>query len=60
MIERQSIGGRMATVAYLTADFLLTTSDDAAVVKIKFDDGEILFGFAQDKTNQGKTKDYSG
>lgn len=49
MIERQVIEDRPATVAYLTLDMIPTTSADAEMVKIKFDDGEIRFGFAEDK-----------
>jgi hypothetical protein len=43
MIERQTIGGRDATVAYLTSGFEPTTTDAAQLVKVIFDDGETLF-----------------
>lgn len=42
MIERQTIEGRPATVAYLTANFEPAEADTAELVKVIFDDGEIL------------------
>lgn len=43
MIERQKVDGRDATVAYLNLDMEPTTVDDAELVKVIFDDGQILF-----------------
>lgn len=43
MIERQNIEGRDATVAYLNAEFEPATKDDWTLVKIIFDDGEVVF-----------------
>jgi hypothetical protein len=40
MIERQTIDGREATVAYLTEDFEPAEKDDADLIKIIYDDGE--------------------
>jgi hypothetical protein len=43
MIERQTIEGRGATVAYLDRDFEPAGKDDWSLAKIIFDDGEIVF-----------------
>jgi hypothetical protein len=43
MIERQTIDGRDATIAYLTNKFAPATADTAQYVKVIFDDGEMLF-----------------
>lgn len=43
MIERQTIDGREATVAYLTADFEPAGKDDWHMAKVIFDDGEVVF-----------------
>jgi len=42
MIERQTINGRPATVAYMTADFVPADKDTAPYAKVLFDDGEML------------------
>lgn len=47
-IERQTIGGRRATVAYLTADFQPATKDDHALAKLLFDDGQMILLAAPD------------
>ena len=43
MIERLTIDGRAASVAYLTGDMQPAPKDNAELVKIIFDDGEIQF-----------------
>jgi hypothetical protein len=43
MIERQTIKGREATVAYITDDFEPTTKGKATLVKVIFDDGDTLY-----------------
>ncbi len=43
MPERLDMGGRMATVSYLTRDFKPTTQEKAELIKIVFDDGEVIF-----------------
>ena len=43
MIERQTIDGRDATIAYLTNKFAPATADTAQYVKVVFDDGEMFF-----------------
>jgi hypothetical protein len=43
MIERQTIEGRAATVAYLDRDFDPASKDNWSLAKIIFDDGEIVF-----------------
>ncbi len=43
MIERQTLDGRNATVAYLKDDFTPTEFAEATLLKVIFDDGEILF-----------------
>ena len=43
MIERQTIDGRDATIAYLTNKFAPATVDTAQYVKVLFDDGELFF-----------------
>jgi hypothetical protein len=43
MIERQTINGRPATIAYLDSAFNPASKDDAAFAKLNFDDGEMIF-----------------
>lgn len=43
MIERQTIDGREASVAYLSADFQPASRDDWYLAKVIFDDGEVVF-----------------
>jgi hypothetical protein len=43
MIERQTIDGRNATIAYITDKFAPATASTAHYVKVSFDDGETLF-----------------
>ena len=43
MIERTEIEGRAATVAYFTTEFAPTDADAAQLIKIIYDDGEIVF-----------------
>jgi hypothetical protein len=42
-IERTTVEGRKATVAYILDDFTPTTPDKATLIKVLFDDGDILF-----------------
>jgi len=44
MIERQEVDGRIATVSYLTNEFQPASKDEAELIKVVFDDGELLFG----------------
>jgi len=44
MIERQEVDGRMATVSYLTNEFQPASKDEAELIKVVFDDAELLFG----------------
>ena len=48
MIERTEIDGKPATVAYLTrggdGSFQLVDVKDATLVKVVFDDGNVVFG----------------
>jgi hypothetical protein len=43
MIERQTIGGREATIAYTDSQFNPTDKTTATQVKVIFDDGEVIF-----------------
>lgn len=49
MIEHQTIDGRGATVAYLTADWKPADKDAYALAKIEFDNGDIVFVNAPDE-----------
>ena len=42
MIEHQTIGGREATIAYLTAGMEPSPKDGAAMAKVLFDGGDML------------------
>jgi hypothetical protein len=44
MIKRMMVEGRPATVAYITNNFEPVSPDDADMVKVAFDDGEVRFG----------------
>jgi len=50
-ITRETIEGRTATVTFINDDFVPVEPDDATLIKIIFDDGEIRFGVksAQDR-----------
>lgn len=43
MIERQTIDGRLATVIYLTNDFQPADKQSATLIKLWFDDGDVVF-----------------
>ncbi len=43
MLEKTIINGRHATVAYLNRDMSPATKDKHQLVKVIFDDGEIVF-----------------
>jgi len=42
-IERTTVSGRKATVAYIRDDFTPTTPEKATLAKVLFDDGDIVF-----------------
>ena len=44
MITRMEVEARMATVAYVNNEMEPVSPDDADMVKIIFDDGEVRFG----------------
>lgn len=44
MIERTTIDGKQATVAYLKGDMIPATKEDHTFVKVIFDDGNVVFG----------------
>ena len=54
MIERVKIGGRDAYAAYLSAEMEPRGRDDAELVKITFDDGEVTF--ARMASDDGKKR----
>lgn len=43
MIEKQTIDGREAMVAYLNQDFTPASKDDWYLAKVIFDDGQVVF-----------------
>ena len=43
MIERTTVEGKPATVAYLKGDFVPATKEDCTFVKVIFDDGNVMF-----------------
>jgi hypothetical protein len=47
MIQRETVEGRPATVAYLDHDFEPATPETATLVKVMYDDGETAFGSRQ-------------
>ena len=49
MITRDTIEGRPATVAYINDRFEPARADDATMVKVVFDDGEVRFGIKSEK-----------
>lgn len=48
MIEKIEVGGRPAMAAYLTATLSPAEKDDAVLIKLIFDDGEVAFVEAKD------------
>ena len=48
MIKRETIDGREAFVAYLTRDMEPAGEDDADLIKIIFDDGQVMFLMASE------------
>jgi hypothetical protein len=60
MIEKTEIEGRPASVAYLKTDFTPADKDDAELIKIIFDDGEVRFAVPEsDETEKGTVGDGS-
>jgi len=43
VIKRETIDGREAFVAYLTRDMEPADEDDAELIKVIFDDGQVMF-----------------
>jgi hypothetical protein len=43
MIERQTVDGKPATVIYLTSDFQPADKQSATLIKLWFDDGDVVF-----------------
>jgi hypothetical protein len=61
MITKQKIGGREATVVYLTMAFVPTTEAKAELIKIIYDDGEMKFAVpasTKEETGMKKFKDF--
>lgn len=52
-IRRTEVGGRPATVSYLTREFEPATPDEYDVVKIEYDDGEVTFAYPVPDENAG-------
>lgn len=52
MIERQTIDGRQAFVAYVKGDFEPCDAADATLIKVIFDDGGMLFLTPQDEAKK--------
>lgn len=50
MLEKTVIEGRPASVAYLDRNFVPVDADDATMVKVIFDDGEVMFATADENT----------
>jgi hypothetical protein len=49
MTTRETVNGKLATVAHLTDAWVPCTPEEAAIVKVVFDDGGILVGFRTPK-----------
>lgn len=56
-VERTVIDGRPALMAYLLDDFTPTTSADATLLKVNFDDGDVMFLMAKPPAPLGKAFD---
>jgi hypothetical protein len=52
MIENTVVNGRKATVAYIKRDFTPATKETAEMVKVIFDDGEVIFGVVPPKSEK--------
>ncbi len=48
MTTRETVNGRLATVSHLTEAWVPCAPKDASIVKVVFDDGEVLFGFVKE------------
>ena len=48
MTTRETVNGKLATVTHLTEAWVPCAPEEAAIVKVVFDDGEVLFGFAKE------------
>jgi hypothetical protein len=57
MIEHREIDGRPASVVYLDEDMAPAERDDATIVKILFDDGEIKWLVADDSEDNDEDKE---
>ena len=49
MLKREVVDGRKATLAYIKKNFEPCDPDEADLIKIMFDDGEIVFVAAADE-----------
>jgi hypothetical protein len=45
MTTRETVNGKLATVSHLTEEWQPCAPEEAAIVKVEFDDGGVLFGF---------------
>ena len=57
MIVHTSINGRAATVAYLHSDWSLASEDDADLLKVVFDDGDVIF--LKPQRSEESVRDYN-
>lgn len=51
MIERTTIDGKPATVAYLKGDMTPASKEDHTHVKVIFDDGTVVFATRKEQDN---------
>ena len=52
MIERTTVEGKPATVAYLTGNMQPATKEDHTFVKVIFDDGTVVFARKEQADDQ--------
>lgn len=43
MIEKTTVSGKPATVAYILRDFTPASKEDAEMAEVQFEDGEVVF-----------------
>jgi hypothetical protein len=48
MTTRETVNGKLASVTHLTDAWVPCVPEEAAIVKVVFDDGEVLFGFRKE------------
>ena len=49
MIERTTVDGKPATVAYLKGDFVPASKEDCTFIKVIFDNGNVMFATKERK-----------